>query len=376
LPSVVLKNYISKMNVLKHLTDYRIQEGDLNYYEYQYFDCDYVSVKEKINNSEIDSELLCRNLIPFYMDSNTKTAKTPGSTGLINGEKLSEKYNSTILFKVESDNPSGSYKDRESWIALHYAVAKIKTKIHIASSGNAAISAAYYAYLYGIECTCYVPKSTTVEKIDLIMKYGAKIEYFDGDYAVGYRLLADNKNENFLNITTGQLPIRSEGGKSLAFELFIQTKSVPDYIVVPVGNGSCMSALWKGYYDLKELGLIEKLPFFVGVVHDTCDVISKCMENKTITYKFKREDLKTCFAEGIVGAESFCSPKILDIVNSNNGAVYSVNDTEIRDAMNELSSSENINIEPTSAAVWACAKKHLDISNKKVVIVLTGRGVD
>lgn len=364
------------MNVLKHLADYRIQEGDLDYYEYQYFDCDYESVKEKINNSKIDAELLCRNLIPFYLDSNIKTAITPGNTRLIKGKKLSEKYNSAIMFKIESDNPSGSYKDRESWIALHYAISKNKINICIASSGNAAISAAYYANLYGIECTCYVPKSTTEEKIDLIKKYGAKIEYFDGDYAVGYRILANNKNENCLNITTGQLPIRSEGGKSLAFELFTQTISVPDYIVIPVGNGSCMSALWKGYYDLKELGLIKELPFFIGVVHDTCDVISKCLEGKTLTYKFKKEDLKTCFAEGIVGAESFCSPKIIDIVNSNNGAVYSVNDMDIREAMNELKVTEDISIEPTSAAVWACVKKHLDITNKKIVLVLTGRGID
>ena len=363
------------MNILDNLKDFKTGTDDLKYYDYNYIDIDYISVKNKIRNKVLSIDLLNEQLIPYFNSTRLALINPPSITELRKSSKLKLKKEGNIYFKMESDNPTGSYKDRETWIVSQYVTINNINSISIVSSGNAAISASYYSELLNINCYCYVPTSTTKSKVDLLKKYKAKIKYFDGDYATGYRLLADSdSNDEVLNITSGQFSPRTEGGKSIAYEIFLQmSDKIPDIVVVPIGNGSCFSAIWKGFYDLKELKLIRSIPQIVGVVHETCNVLSMCLKNKSLIHKFDSKYPYSYYAEGIVGAESFCIPKVLDIVQRGDGVVYEVNDREIANAVEDLKSKEGINIEPTSASVLACVKKYFGNSDKNIVLILTGR---
>lgn len=361
------------MNILNNLLAFKIPENELKYYDFTYSDIEYESVIEKIKGKKMSVNLLAKYLIPYFHTKLFKSIKAPINTELRRSFNLSLGGTGDIFLKLERDNPTGSYKDRETWIVAQYVKLLNISNVSIVSSGNAAISASYYSKLMHINCTCYVPRSTPQGKVDILRQNNANIRYFDGDYATGYRLLVNN-NDNALNITSGQFYPRSEGGKSIAYELFIQMSDCPpDIVVVPIGNGSCFSAVWKGFYDLKELGLIKNIPKIVGVVHESCNVLLMCLKNKSLIHKFDSNYPYSYYAEGIVGAESFCIPKVLDIVQRGQGVVYEVNDREIADAVEDLKSKEGLNIEPTSASVLACVKKHFGNSDKNIVLILTGR---
>jgi len=60
-------------------------------------------------------------------------------------------------------------------------------------------------------------------------------------------------------------PFATEGDKTVAYELYQQLRSVPDWILVPIGAGPLRAGIYKGYRELKKLGLVDKLPRMVGV---------------------------------------------------------------------------------------------------------------
>lgn len=295
-----------------------------------------------------------------------------GDTPLEKAEKFGEEVGLTSLWiKREDLNPTGCFKDRESVVIISAAVEKGHKSVYIVSSGNAALSTAKFAKEAGIECLCYVPEKTSQDKQDLIKKFGANLELIPGFFEDVYRTVVD-RNLPGWNVTSGQNPYRIEGGKTIAYEIFEQLGAVPDVIVIPSGNGGCLSATWKGFVELKKLGKIQKLPKMVCVQIDGAAPIKVALEqNKPYVVLGEIED---SVAEGIIAQESYNSPQAVQALQESGGYVIEVNDQEVINALKTIIKTEGIIPEPTAAATFAALYKLNEPKDSLVVAINTGDG--
>lgn len=298
-----------------------------------------------------------------------------GDTPLTRATKFGQKVGlSNLWVKREDINPTGCFKDRESAVIISAAVERGHEAVYVISSGNAALSTTKFAVENGLDCTCVVPEKTSQDKIDLIKKYGAKLELIPGLYEDVYRTVVDREMPGW-NVTSGQNPLRIEGGKTMAYEIFEQLGDVPDVIVIPSGNGGCLAATWKGFVELHKLGKISKLPKMVSVQIEGAAPIKVALE-RGVPYVRLDDigEIGDSVAEGIVAEESYNSPQAVRALQESGGYVIEVNDTEILQALKDIIETEDIVPEPTAAAVFAALPKLQEPSGALVVAVNTGDG--
>lgn len=298
----------------------------------------------------------CKGLGRFVAALPVDTA--PLSLGEGNTPLIASKQHEGLYIKNEGHNPSGNFKDRESAISLAFAHDQGYKRVAIASSGNAAISSARYASLYNIETTCVVPNRTSPQKLDLIRLFGGKIKLVGDTYEESYHYLRTHPEPNTLNITSGMLPIRSEGVKTVAYEIWEELKSVPDSIVCPAGNGSALAAIYHGFRDLQRWGLTDKIPAMICVQIADADPINKAVENDEWVHVVK--DIPDSACEAIVAEESFCSPKAVYAIKESKGFGVSLTDDEVVDGLRYAVNKEGILPELSSASVYAAYNKYAD----------------
>jgi threonine synthase len=278
---------------------------------------------------------------------------------------------SHLYVKHEECNPTGCFKDRESAVVIAKALELGKKKVTVCSSGNAAVSTAAYAQKAGIECVCYIPEKTSAGKKQLIELYGATIVEIPGFYEDVYRYLADTHPDGW-NVTSGQNPYRTEGDKTIAYELWEQM-GVPDVVVVPCGNGGNLAGIWKGFMELKHLGKIQTLPQMVAVqVEGAAPLAEALKQNKPYVVL---GDIEDSVAEGIVAQESYCSPVAVDALKQSGGYVVEVTDVEIVQALKDVIQLHSFVTEPTSAAAFAALSKLTCPKDATVVAINTGSGM-
>ncbi|MBS7656722.1 threonine synthase, partial [Candidatus Bathyarchaeota archaeon] len=170
---------------------------------------------------------------------------------------------------------------------------------------------------------------------------------------------------------------RLEGQKTAAFEIRDQLGKVPDKLVVPVGNAGNISAIWKGFKELHELGLIERLPQVVGIQAEGAAPIVNSIKRSLSEVKFveKPETVATAIRIG--------SPvnwkKAVNAIKESKGLVETVSDGEILEAQRMLAQLEGLFVEPASAASVAglikLIKMGLVDKDEEVVCILTGHGL-
>jgi len=298
-----------------------------------------------------------------------------GNTPLIRIENfLSLCKKHQVFVKNEAQNPTGSFKDRESSLVVSKAKELGYKKVSVVSSGNAALSAAVYGNKVDIECECFVPKNTSRAKKQMLKLYSARFHLIDGDYETIYRKVVDNPPQNSWNITGGQNIFREEGSKKIAYEIW-QEIGVPDVILIPIGNGGLLSAVYKGFKELKELGLTNKLPQLIGVQVKNASPIKIALERDKDFVIL--EHVPDSIAEGVIARESYCSPKVIRAIKETKGLMIEVTESEIIKALKDIITIESLTPEPTSATVYAALKKlHLNENDKqKIVCIQTGNGM-
>jgi len=332
------------------------------YYNYLEILYDYKEISKNIDLRKITP--LEKNRLITLGECNTPLIKMKGYSEACK--------DNDIYIKNEAQNPTGSFKDRETALVISHAKEQGVKKVVIASSGNAALSAAAYAKKAKIACECFIPKDTSKSKILILKIYNTLINTENGDYEKIYRDLSDKNISDAVNITSGQNCYREEGSKMVAFEIW-EKISVPDIIIVPVGNGTLLSAIYKGFFELKKLGLTNKLPKLYGVQVKNCSPLKKALD-KNIDFKVLN-DIPESIAEGIVAKESYDAPKAIRAIKATDGKVIEVSDEETRKALIKVIKNESIIPEPTSAVVFAALDK-IKIGKKKskIVCILTGNG--
>src|SRR5467141_4791634 len=207
-----------------------------------------------------------------------------GGTGLHHCKRLGKKLGLKRLYvKNEGENPTGSFKDRGMTVALSKARELGKRKVVCASTGNTAASLAAYSARAGLKCVVIVPEGKVAAgKMLQVVIHGARIFQVSGDFDEAMRavvILTERRKQFYLMNSLN--PFRLEGQKTLAYEVCDQLHGeVPDTLVLPVGNGGNISAIWKGFGEFQTLGITKTRPIMIGVQADGAAPIAKAVKRK------------------------------------------------------------------------------------------------
>lgn len=275
----------------------------------------------------------------------------------------------------DSRNPTLSFKDRAtSLVALKALQMGIK-KIAAASTGNAGSSLAGLCARLGLQSVIFVPKNIPDSKRIQIQSFGAEVVIVNGDYDLAFdTCLEISGMNNWYNRNTAYNPLTIEGKKSSAYDIFISSNGkIPDIIFVPVGDGVIISGLYKGFWELKQLGWIKKIPQLIAVQASGSSAVVKYFKNRKFKYS----------SAGSI-ADSICAgaPRNLfmacDAIIKSGGNALAVSDAEILTAQKTVAQNYGILIEPSSAASYAGYKKYCKtnpIGKQIPLLLFTGNGL-
>ncbi|MEA2103870.1 MAG: pyridoxal-phosphate dependent enzyme [Candidatus Cloacimonadota bacterium] len=289
--------------------------------------------------------------------------------------KIQKIKDNQIFLLDETHNPTFSYKDRASVLVAAKAIELDKKTICTASTGNAATSLAGICARLGLKSKIFVPKSIPKEKLLQLQIYGAGIIKVDGTYDDTFDLAIEKSQKNgWYNRNTAYNSLTIEGKKSGAFDIFMQMNySAPDIVFVPSGDGVILAGIYKGFYDLLQLDLIKKIPQIIATQAEGSSAIVDFLN----TGEFILKSSKT-----VADSISVDAPRNLylaaDCIQKSKGNGIKITDNEILKAEKYLGKNLGIFVEPSAAAAWAGFKKYINqnnVSNKKIVILLTGCGL-
>ncbi len=312
-----------------------------------------------------------------------------GSTSLIYSDRLAEELGiKNGYLKYEGTNPTGSFKDRESSVVTSRAIELGEKAVTCVSSGNAAASLAAYAAHAGLSCLVFTPEDASIEKRKLIEYTGAKLVTVNGIFEDVWELVNKDPNKElsvsrkvyslFYDCNPALNCYRSEGDKTTAFEIFAELGYIPDWVVVPVGNGSNLAGIWKGFKEMYQLGISRSTPRMIGVQITDADPVTRAWESGK-DHSVRIEHPADSIAEGIVAKDSYDAPRALQALKESKGMMKSVADGETLDELFALTRREGIFVEPTSATVLAAGKEMREEGkigrDERVVFVLTGSGL-
>jgi threonine synthase len=279
--------------------------------------------------------------------------------------------------KNEGQNPSGSFKDRGMTVAVTRAVRGGAKLLVCASTGNTAASMAAYAARAGVTAMVTVPAGKVASgKLAQVYAYGAKIIRVEGDFDAALKITLKVAEEiEELSVMNSVNPYRIEGQKTNAYEVYEQLGyRVPDYVVLPVGNAGNISAIWKGFKELREWRISDSLPHMIGVQAAGAQPIVEAFEHG-------RDSVIPVQPKTIASAINIGNPaswrKALAAIRESKGMALAVTDEETIAARMELASTEGIFVEPASAVPIAAVKKLAGKfeRNATVVCVCTGNGL-
>jgi threonine synthase len=321
-----------------------------------------------------------RELLP--LDNNRfTTSLEEGGTGLHHCQRLGKALGLKRLYvKNEGENPTGSFKDRGMTVALSKARELGKRRVVCASTGNTAASLAAYSARAGLDCIVLVPKGKVAAgKMLQVIIHGAHIFQVDGDFDKSMELVVKlTEQRKSFYLMNSLNPFRLEGQKTLAFEVYDQLYgSLPDTLVLPVGNGGNISAIWKGFSEFHELGLARTRPRMVGVQAEKAAPIALAIKKKRNSVRpwSNPQTLATAIRIGFPVNWT----KVLRAIKDSKGTAETVSDKEILEAQRSLAAKEGIFVEPASAASIAGLKKQREAGkidrSELVVCVTTGHGL-
>lgn len=283
-----------------------------------------------------------------------------------------------LYIKDDGRNPTASFKDRASAVAVVKAREAGYDVITTASSGNAAAALAGMAASVGLASVIFVPASAPEAKVAQLLIYGATVILVEGTYDQAFDLcLAAAKEFNWYCRNTAYNPFMSEGKKTVSFEISEQLGwEAPDKVFVAVGDGCIIGGVHKGFRDLATLGWIDRVPEIIGVQAEGSDVLVTAWERGS-------EQIEPIEANTIADSISVGIPrdavKALRAVTETGGRYVRVSDEEILDSMRMLARGCGVFAEPAGATGFAGLRRARQEGwvgeNERVVVIVTGNGL-
>jgi len=318
-----------------------------------------------------------REMFPFVDDSDHIVTLREGNTPLLSGPRAAQ-YGGldAITFKHQGFNPTGSFKDNGMTGGVAQARRLGMQRVACVSTGNTSASMAAYASAGGLEPLIFIPNGNIAYgKLAQALEYGAKTFQVEANFdqiLALVRMLAERLGIYLLNSIN---PFRIEGQKSIVIEMMDQRDwNPPDWIVLPGGNLGNISAFGKGLREMRELGLIPRLPRLAVVQAEGASPFYEYMQAKG-AQPFRAQEHPETLATAIKIGDPVSWPKAQLEVETSNGVVERVSEQEIADAKAIIGRC-GIGCEPASAATLAGIRKltaaGVIARDADVVAVLTG----
>lgn len=315
-----------------------------------------------------------RIALPFGRDVKPVTLNE-GNTPLVRLRNIDATRSIGLLFaKNDGQNPTGSFKDRGMASALTRAKELGSKALVCASTGNTAASLAAYAARARMPAVVVVPRGNVAKgKLGQAFAYGARVFGVEGNFDAALRTVFELvRVDRRFYLVNSVNPFRIEGQKVAAYELCEQLDGVPDYVVLPVGNAGNISAIWKGFKELRAFGITKKLPKMIGVQAEGAAPFVEAMSNQR---ELRPWSEPTTVASAIKIGNPVSWRKAAAAVRDSGGTAITVSDTEILDARRQLGEKEGLLVEAASAAPFAALAKLRFSIRESVVCIATGNGL-
>ena len=318
-----------------------------------------------------------REFIPFLEDYGSAVTLREGCTPLLPAPRAAEYGGlNALVFKHQGFNPTGSFKDNGMTCGASQAVRLGMTRVACVSTGNTSASMAAYASAAGLKPIIFIPHGNIAfGKLAQALEYGAKTIQVEANFdqiLALVRQLAERLGIYLLNSIN---PFRIEGQKTIMAEMLDQRDwKVPDWVVLPGGNLGNTSAFGKGLRELKEWGLIDRLPR-LAVVQAEGAAPFYDLTHTPGRSRLQAVEHPETLATAIKIGDPVSWPKALHEVSTSGGVVEKVTEQEIADAKAIIGFS-GIGCEPASAATLAGIRKLTSVGiihrDADVVAILTG----
>jgi len=301
-----------------------------------------------------------------------------GGTPLHKAERLAKNLGLKELYlKDETRNPTNSYRDRAAALLTSNAIDQDYDTLICATNGNMGASLAAYSAKAGLICHVIVPEVVDVGKLAQMLAYDAIIEKFGEILDDSIRkATAIAKETGWYQATAELNPLVVEAQKTISYEVYEQF-GVPEWILVSMGSGGTIYSLWKGFKELKQLGITRLLPKIVGVQPEGCAPIVDALYKGAS--KLERISKPSTRALAILVAEPLQSELAINAIRESDGLALAVSDSEILAAELQVAKLEGVFAEPASSATMAALEKLVEkgeIScDSSVVCLITGSGL-
>jgi len=318
-----------------------------------------------------------RGVLHRYPELLPITGKTPrislgeGDTPLVRSHSIELDLGCEALyFKLESCNPTGSFKDRGMVVAVAKAMEEGAEAIMCASTGNTSAAAAAYAGRYGLKCYVIVPDGKIARgKLAQTVVYGAEIIAVDGNFDVALHMAREITSKHPIALVNSVNPHRIEGQKTASFEIVDALGDAPDVLALPVGNAGNITAYWRGfveYHRLERSGVRPRMLGFQAAGAAPLVQGAPVAAPQTVASAIR------------IGNPASWKSAIA-ARDESGGSIEAVTDDEILSAYARLAREEGIFCEPASAACVAGVLKKAasgrGFSGETVVCIITGSGL-
>ncbi|MDX2160089.1 MAG: threonine synthase [bacterium] len=337
--------------------------------------------RDMLSASRIPSMWRYRDLLPLGADSPVPPLRV-GGTPLYDAPRLAADLGlRTAWVKDDGANPTGSLKDRASALIVARAKEQGIATVSTASTGNAAAAlSGIAASVDGMRTIIFVPATAPEAKIAQLLVYGAEVLLVEASYDVAFDLCYEMCIEQgWYCRNTGINPYTTEGKKSVAFEIAESLGwMIPDVVMVSVGDGNIIAGVYKGFWDLMQMGWITRIPRLIGVQAQGSSPLVHAWQTGIRAVDMQPVEANT-IADSISAGLPRDRAKALRAVRETEGAFVAVPDAEILDSIPRMARLTGVFCEPSCAITYAGARRALELgvlsAEESVVFLLTGNGL-
>jgi threonine synthase len=303
----------------------------------------------------------------------------PGLTPLVRAPRLAEELGvGQLWLKLDTANPTHSFKDRVVAVACAKAQELGLTTLSCSSTGNLANAVAARAAAEGLEAAVFCPRDLEPEKLVATAVYGATLYAVDGSYDDCSRLTVELSFElDWAFVNVGLRAYYAEGSKTLAYEIAEQLGwRAPDVVVAPIASGALFSKLHKGFAELAALELLEGFPpRLVGGQAEGCSPVATAFAQERRVVPVRPQTIARSLAIG--------SPADGDLAartaRESGGAIYAVAEEEVGANMSLLAGSAGVFGETAAGVTLGALREAVRLGrvgpDDEVVLLVTGDGL-
>lgn len=276
-----------------------------------------------------------------------------------------------VAFKLEYLCPSGSFKDRGAALLVSFLKSRGVEAAVEDSSGNAGAAFAAYAARAGMKARVFVPDYASGPKRAQIEAYGTELTRILGPRSSTSEAVRRAADKGAIYASHAYLPHGILGFATIAYELVDQIGAAPGSVIVPVGQGSLILGIGRGFESLRESGLTADIPKLVGVQARACAPLWALFSYGPAGLGWVSEGPTA--AEGIRIQHPVRGDAVFKMVESSEGLFMAVDEEEILTGQAQLA-RRGFFVEPTSAVTWPALSQLAGDLPEPSVVILTGSG--